>query len=86
MAYDPTLPANHAPISSAELRAQLAGLKDLIDQRPTMAQVMDAIANNAAANVDGFYQPGSNVSNPPTQAEVQNFAAVLNQLISSLGH
>jgi hypothetical protein len=31
MAYDPTLPANNSPIVSAELRNQLAGLKDLID-------------------------------------------------------
>lgn len=29
--YDPTLPANGAPLVSAEMRAQLNGLKDLID-------------------------------------------------------
>jgi hypothetical protein len=31
MAYDPNLPANHAPVVSAELRDQFAGLKALID-------------------------------------------------------
>jgi hypothetical protein len=31
MPYDPTLPANHSPIVSAELRNQFAGLKELID-------------------------------------------------------
>jgi hypothetical protein len=31
MSYDPTLPTNHAPVVSAELRNQFAGLKELID-------------------------------------------------------
>jgi TolA-binding protein len=31
MAYDPNLPANHAPVVSQELRDQFAGLKALID-------------------------------------------------------
>jgi len=31
MAYDPTKPANGAPIVSAELRNQFAGLKELMD-------------------------------------------------------
>jgi hypothetical protein len=31
MAFNPTLPQTNASISSAELRAQLIGLKDLID-------------------------------------------------------
>ena len=33
MAYDPTKPATNAPIVSAELRTQFAGLKTLIDAR-----------------------------------------------------
>ena len=32
--FDPTLPANGAPLVSAEMRAQLNGLKDLIDTIP----------------------------------------------------
>jgi hypothetical protein len=35
MAYDPNLPANHAPVVSAELRSQFAGLKALIDAQQT---------------------------------------------------
>uniref|UniRef100_UPI0037833F6B hypothetical protein n=1 Tax=Prosthecobacter sp. TaxID=1965333 RepID=UPI0037833F6B len=31
MPFDPTLPANNAPNSSAQMRAQFNGLKDLID-------------------------------------------------------
>ena len=33
MPFDPTKPANNAPIVSAELRSQFAGLKTLIDAR-----------------------------------------------------
>ena len=41
MSYDPSLPANGTPLVSAEMRAQLNGLKDLIDaiQTITAAQV-----------------------------------------------
>src|SRR6516165_5945871 len=31
MAFDPNLPADHSPLSSAEMRVQLQGLKALID-------------------------------------------------------
>ena len=39
--FDPNLPANFTPLASAEMRAQLNGLKDLIDaiQTITAAQV-----------------------------------------------
>ena len=42
--YDPTLPANGTPLASAEMRAQLTGLKDLIDAIQTItAAQMDAV-------------------------------------------
>ena len=34
MAFDPNLPANDSPLSSAEMRSQLQGLRDLIDSIP----------------------------------------------------
>jgi hypothetical protein len=45
MPYDPALPSNGSPLVSAEMRAQLNGLKDLIDaiQTITAAQV-DAVS------------------------------------------
>jgi hypothetical protein len=43
MPFDPTLPANNAPNSSAQMRAQFNGLKDLID----------AIQSVGSATVDG---------------------------------
>ena len=48
MAYDPNLPANHAPIVSAELRDQLNGLKALIDAKPSTDDVNAAIGANSA--------------------------------------
>jgi len=44
MPFDPALPANGSPLVSAEMRAQLTGLKELIDAVPsiTAAQV-DAV-------------------------------------------
>jgi hypothetical protein len=43
MPYDPNLPANNSPLSSAVMRGQLTGLKSLID----------ALQNITAAQVDG---------------------------------
>ena len=50
MPFDPTLPTNNSPNSSAQMRAQFNGLKDLID----------AIQTIGSATVDGVntLQPG----------------------------
>jgi hypothetical protein len=43
--FDPTKPANNSPNSSAEMRGQLNGLKDLIDAITTIsAAVVDGVA------------------------------------------
>jgi hypothetical protein len=45
MPFDPTKPANNSPNSSAEMRAQLNGLKDLIDaiQGGITSAVVDSV-------------------------------------------
>jgi hypothetical protein len=43
MPFDPNKPTNNSPNSSAEMRAQLNGLKDLIDALPTGAGITDAV-------------------------------------------
>ena len=44
MPFDPTLPAQGAPNSSAQMRSQLNGLKSLIDAVPTITgAVVDAV-------------------------------------------
>ena len=84
MAYDPTLPANNAPVVSAELRSQFAGLKDLIDAVPTSQPMTDAIAANAAGPTGPLLPPDIIVSNPPTQAEVQAVVDYVYQLYVAL--
>ena len=43
MPFDPNKPTNNSPNSSAEMRAQLNGLKDLIDALPTGAGITGAV-------------------------------------------
>jgi hypothetical protein len=44
MPFDPTLPANNSSGSSAQMRAQLTGLKTLIDAVPTITSAaVDAV-------------------------------------------
>lgn len=54
MAFDPTLPADHSEVTSPALRAQLNGLRDLIDTIPvgpqgevTAPQLVDERMRNA---------------------------------------
>jgi hypothetical protein len=91
MPYDSTLPANNAPIVSAELRNQLNSLKALIDDLqaqldavPTSAAMTARLDAYTAGNCEFVSLPALTVSNPPTQAEVQNHANVLNNLYIAL--
>lgn len=86
MAYDPTKPADNSPISSAELRTQLTGLKTLIDDRPTVADVNSSIIGLSANIVEGFPNLNLTISNPPTQAQVQAILDHLNDLSNNLQH
>jgi hypothetical protein len=84
MPYDPTLPANHSLILSAELRAQFAGLKDEIDAMPLSAEMTARLDAYTAGNCEFVSLPSLTISNPPTQAEVQNLANVLSNLYVAL--
>jgi len=74
MAYDPNLPANNSPIVSAELRSQLAGLKELIDQKLSQPDAVQLISERAAGECSLVAELQMTVSNPPTQAQVQAIA------------
>ena len=74
MSYDPSKPANGAPIVSAELRSQFAGLNDLIQERVNYADLYDGINANSSGPVTSLPPPNFIISNPPTQAEVQALA------------
>jgi hypothetical protein len=84
MAYDPTKPANNAPIVSSELRDQFAGLKTLIDAKVATADLTAAIEADSAGPIPGISYLSLSVSNPPTQAEVQAIADKVDELIAAL--
>ncbi len=84
MAYDPTLPANGSPLSAAEMRAQLAGLNDLITDSPSFPDVDLAIHAGAAGPVLTVNNLSLTVANPPTQAQMQAVVDKLNELITKL--
>ena len=84
MPFDPTLPAASTQISSAELRAQFNGLKDLIDSLPTIPEVDAEIASLTPAPVDSVGTLSQTITNPPTQAQVIAIQTKLNELITAL--
>ena len=70
MPYDPTKPANNAPVSSSELRNQFAGLNDLIDARAPRVDGVNALS----------YAPDVVFQDPVTA----DLVAKLNELINAL--
>ncbi len=66
MPYDPTLPANNAPNSSAQMRAQLNGLKDLIDAVPAGPPGQNG---SDGASLTGAVVDGTNTLNPGDAAQ-----------------
>ena len=83
MAYDPNLPASHSPIVSAELRAQFAGLKALIDAQQTQITALQAaVAGKASMPQMGEFDP--DIHDPPTTADLVAFGDCINQLVQEL--
>lgn len=91
--------ADGSPLSSAEMRSQLTGLRSLIDSVPvgppgpmgpqgrpgevTAAQLSAAISGTSNHS-NGVAQLSLVVSDPPTQGEVQQIANKLDELIAAL--
>jgi hypothetical protein len=95
MAYDPSKPVNGAPIVSAELRSQFAGLQENLTGGDANLQqqldgllgsdaFQDAVDARTAGPVTGIATLSLSVSNPPTQAQVQAVANKLDELITAL--
>jgi len=98
MAYDPNLPANNSPISSAELRAQFAGLKALIDaQQAQITALQSALGGKtssddvtqmiqtlAAHSCANMPYQGITLSSSPTRDELQSIADTLDELFTAL--
>ena len=93
MAYNSSLPADHARVVSSELRDQFNGLNDNINNLanqvstlPTVDNVLDTVTSYAARNVDSLGALVLPVSNPPTQAQVQALVNAFNTLLLALKH
>lgn len=81
MPYDPTKPADGALADAAELRAQFAALKAMMDnlqtqinELPPTDTVTDLINANSAGPTGPLLPPNFTVNDPPTQADVQAIA------------
>jgi hypothetical protein len=83
MPFDPTKPANGAPLAAAEMRTQLTSLHTDLQTRATQAALAAEIGGTSA-NSNGVGTLGMSVSDPPTQAEVQAIADKLDELINAL--
>src|SRR5262245_7967004 len=97
MPFNPALPANNSPVSSSELRGQLTALNDAIAAAAVAADdnlnnaiagvnttITDQVGNNTAGSVTAFPVPNLTISDPPTQAEVQQIADILHDLVVAL--
>jgi len=82
MAFDPTLPADHAQIVAAELRNQLNALNDALSAYSTTADMEQEIFANSAGNVATLAKLNMTVSNPPTQAQMQAIADKVDEFIT----
>lgn len=81
--FDPTKPANDAPLNAGEMRTQLTALNDDLQQRATQAELAAALGSTSA-NSYAVGTLGMAVSDPPTQGEVQAIADKLDELINTL--
>ena len=83
MAFDPTLPSDHANADVAVLRAQFNELKALIDaQQAEIAALQTALSGTALnPNVGTF---SISLSEPPLASQVQAILDFTNSLSTSL--
>jgi hypothetical protein len=83
MPFDPTKPANGAPIVAAELRNQFNALKALIDaQQAQIIALQNDVANKATKPTAGELDPG--YSDPPVYADLMAIQGFINDLVQQL--
>jgi hypothetical protein len=75
--FNPNLPADHSPLSSAEMRDQLNALQ---------AQIEDLAAQvaNCAPRPTALAPMNIPISNPPTQSQVDQIREQLDVLLTTL--
>ena len=87
MPFDPSKPANNSPASSAEMRSQLTSLNADIQQRATINDLNNAIANALAQtsnNSNGVSTMGQSADGSYQQWQMQMLFDKLDELINAL--
>ena len=87
MAFDPSKPANNSPASSAEMRGQLTSLNADIQQRATINDLNNAIANALAQtsnNSNGVSNFGQGADGSYNQTQMQDLINKVDELINAL--
>lgn len=87
MPFDPTKPANNSPASSAEMRSQLTSLNADIQQRATINDLNNAIANalgQTSNNSNGVSTMGQSADGSYQQWQMQMLFDKMDELINAL--
>jgi hypothetical protein len=87
MPFDPTKPANNPPASSAEMRSQLTSLNADIQQRATINDLNNAIANalsQTSNNSNGVGTLGQGADGSYNQSQMQDLINKVDELINAL--
>ena len=87
MPFDPTKPATNSPNSSAEMRSQLTSLNADIQQRATLNDLNNAIANalqQTSNNSNGVGTLGQGADGGYNQTQMQDVLNKLDELINAL--
>ena len=87
MPFDPSKPANNSPAFSAEMRSQLTSLNADIQQRATINDLNNAIANALAQtsnNSNGVSTMGQSADGSYQQWQMQMLFDKVDELINAL--
>ena len=87
MPFDPSKPANNSPASSAEMRSQLTSLNADIQQRATINDLNNAIANalsQTSNNSNGVGTLGIEADGGYNQQQMQDLINKVDELINAL--
>ena len=80
-AYNPSIPVDNSLIVAEELRDQFNSLKAMCD---SLAGQCDALLLSRASMPSAVLELTQSISNPPTQAQVQNIQNKFNELLEAL--
>ena len=87
MPFDPSKPTNNSPASSAEMRSQLTSLNADIQQRATINDLNNAIANalqQTSNNSNGVGTMGIGADGGYNQQQMQDLINKVDELINTL--